>query len=50
MCYSERMTEMPKHPRLTKRRDMYYHRAAIPVDIAATYAKKEETFSRRGIA
>ncbi|MDX9860435.1 MAG: hypothetical protein RBS99_05910 [Rhodospirillales bacterium] len=24
---------------------MYYHRAAIPVDIADTYPKTEETFS-----
>jgi len=36
---------MPGHPRLYRRGAMYYHRAAIPVDIAETYPKSEETFS-----
>lgn len=36
---------MPKHPRLIKRGNVYWHRAAIPVDIKATYPKTEETFS-----
>jgi integrase len=35
------------HPRLYRRGAIYYHRAAIPKDIAATYPKKEETFSLR---
>lgn len=33
------------HPRLYRRGSIYYHRAAIPKDIASTYPKKEETFS-----
>lgn len=33
------------HPRLYRRGSIYYHRAAIPKDIAPTYPKKEETFS-----
>ena len=36
---------MPKHPRLTKRGNVYWHRASVPVDIKATYPKTEETFS-----
>jgi len=36
---------MPGHPRLYRRGAVYYHRAAIPVDIADTYPKTEETFS-----
>lgn len=36
---------MPKHPRLTKRGATYWHRAAVPTDIKATYPKTEETFS-----
>ncbi len=36
---------MPKHPRLILRGNRYYHRAAIPQDIKATYPKSEETFS-----
>ncbi len=36
---------MPKHPRLMKRGNTYWHRAAIPADIKATYPKSEETFS-----
>ncbi|MGR3760647.1 DUF6538 domain-containing protein [Roseobacteraceae bacterium NS-SX3] len=36
---------MPKHPRLMRRGATYYHRAAIPKDIADTYPKREETFS-----
>jgi hypothetical protein len=36
---------MPGHPRLYRRGATYYHRAAIPVDIADTYPKTEETFS-----
>ncbi len=38
---------MPKHPRLFRRGATYYHRAAIPADIADTYPKSEETFSLR---
>ncbi|MBL8593981.1 MAG: hypothetical protein JNK01_14950 [Devosia sp.] len=41
------MNDMPKHPRLLLRGTTYYHRASIPVDIAATYPKTEETFSLR---
>lgn len=37
--------KMPGHPRLYRRRATYYHRAAIPKDIADTYPKSEETFS-----
>ncbi|MCK0751295.1 site-specific integrase [Chromohalobacter japonicus] len=33
------------HPRLYRRGARYYHRAAIPQDIRATYPKTEETFS-----
>ncbi|WP_432450619.1 DUF6538 domain-containing protein [Aliiroseovarius marinus] len=36
---------MPGHPRLYRRNVVYYHRAAIPRDIAETYPKSEETFS-----
>ena len=36
---------MPKHPRLMKRGNTFWHRAAIPADIKATYPKTEETFS-----
>ncbi|MCW2308868.1 DUF6538 domain-containing protein [Rhodobium gokarnense] len=39
------MKDMPKHPRLTKRGDVYWHRASVPVDIRATYPKTEEIFS-----
>jgi integrase len=39
------MTDVPKHPRLVCRNGVYYHRAAIPVDIRDTYPKSEETFS-----
>ncbi|MEJ6712593.1 MAG: hypothetical protein QNL16_01350 [Rhodobacterales bacterium] len=35
------------HPRLYKRGNIYYHRAAIPRDIADTYGKAEETRSLR---
>lgn len=38
---------MPGHPRLYRRGAVYYHRAAIPLDIADTYPKTEETFSLR---
>ena len=38
---------MPGHPRLYRRGATYYHRAAIPVDIADSYPKTEETFSLR---
>lgn len=38
---------MPRHPRLIRRGTTYWHRAAIPVDIKATYPKTEETFSLR---
>lgn len=33
------------HPRLYRRGARYYHRAAIPQDIQASYPKTEETFS-----
>lgn len=36
---------MPKHPRLRRRGVTYYHRAAIPADIADSYPKTEETFT-----
>ena len=36
---------MPKHPRLMKRGNTYWHRASIPADIRSTYPKTEETFS-----
>ncbi len=38
---------MPGHPRLYRRGAVYWHRAAVPVDIAKTYPKTEETFSLR---
>ncbi|SLN74311.1 hypothetical protein ROA7450_04213 [Roseovarius albus] len=38
---------MPGHTRLYRRGATYYHRAAVPVDIIATYPKSEETFSLR---
>lgn len=41
------LEKMPKHPRLFRRNATYYHRAAIPKDIANTYPKREETFSLR---
>jgi len=46
-CYSEDMGKMPRHTRLYRRGAMYYHRAAILVDIRDTYPKSEETFSLR---
>ncbi|TPP09790.1 DUF6538 domain-containing protein [Rhizobium glycinendophyticum] len=39
------MNDMPKHPRLMKRGNVFYHRASVPEDIRATYSKTEETFS-----
>lgn len=33
------------HPRLYRRGAVYYHRAAVPQDISATYPKREETLS-----
>lgn len=39
------LERMPGHPRLYRRNAVYYHRAAIPKDIAETYPKSEETFS-----
>jgi hypothetical protein len=36
---------MHGHTRLYRRGAVYYHRAAVPKDIAATYPKSEETFS-----
>lgn len=39
------LEKMPGHPRLYRRNATYYHRAAIPKDIAETYPKSEETFS-----
>lgn len=41
----ERLKKMPGHTRLFRRGAVYYHRAAVPQDIAATYGKREETFS-----
>ncbi|UWQ03975.1 site-specific integrase [Aliiroseovarius crassostreae] len=41
------LEKMPGHTRLYRRGATYYHRAAIPVDIADTYPKSEETFSLR---
>lgn len=41
------MSDMPKHPRLAKRGSTFWHRAAIPADIRASYPKAEETFSLR---
>lgn len=39
------LEKMPGHPRLYRRGTTYYHRAAIPKDIADSYPKSEETFS-----
>jgi hypothetical protein len=39
------LEKMPGHPRLYRRKATYYHRSAIPKDIADTYPKSEETFS-----
>jgi integrase len=39
------MEKVTGHPRLYRRGTKYYHRAAIPVDIADTYPKSEETSS-----
>ena len=39
------LENMPGHTRLYRRGAVYYHRAAIPKDIADTYPKTEETFS-----
>ena len=39
------LENMPSHPRLYRRNATYYHRAAVPTDIKATYPKTEETFS-----
>lgn len=36
---------MPKHPRLMKRGNVFYHRASVPEDIRDTYGKTEETYS-----
>jgi len=36
---------MSGHPRLYRRGAVYYHRAAVPIDIKDTYPKAEETFS-----
>jgi integrase len=41
------MEKVTGHPRLYRRGTKYYHRAAIPVDIADTYPKIEETSSLR---
>ena len=38
---------MPGHPRLYRRGSTYYHRSAVPKDIAESYGKVEETFSLR---
>lgn len=42
-----KLEKMPGHTRLYRRNAVYYHRAAIPTDIADTYPKTEETFSLR---
>lgn len=39
------LQKMPGHTRLYRRGAVYYHRAAVPQDIVATYGKREETFS-----
>jgi integrase len=41
------MEKMTGHPRLYRRGAVYWHRAAVPVDIQASYPKTEETFSLR---
>lgn len=41
------LEKMPNHPRLYRRGTTYYHRAAVPKDIADSYPKSEETFSLR---
>ncbi|WP_422019040.1 DUF6538 domain-containing protein [Roseibium sp.] len=41
------MEKMAGHPRLYRRGATYYHRAAVPQDIKATYPKTEEVFSLR---
>lgn len=41
------MESVPGHPRLHRRVATYYHRAAIPKDIKATYPKTEEKSSLR---
>jgi hypothetical protein len=46
-CCSGAMDEMLKHPRLIRRGATFWHRAAVPRDIAGTYGKIEETFSLR---
>lgn len=39
------LEKMPGHTRLYRRGATYYHRAAIPKDIADSYPKSEETFT-----
>jgi hypothetical protein len=41
------LEKVPGHTRLYRRGAVYYHRAAVPQDIVATYGKREETFSLR---
>lgn len=41
------LEKMTGHPRLYRRGSTYYHRAAVPKDIADSYGKIEETFSLR---
>lgn len=41
------LEKMSGHTRLYRRGAVYYHRAAVPQDIVATYGKREETFSLR---
>lgn len=41
----KRLEAVTGHTRLARRGAVYYHRAAIPQDIKATYPKTEETFS-----
>ncbi|MCC5989380.1 MAG: hypothetical protein JJT95_17045 [Pararhodobacter sp.] len=42
-----KLEKMPGHTRLYRRNAVYYHRAAIPTDIADSYPKTAETFSLR---
>lgn len=46
-CYSEGLKKVSGHPRLYRRGAVYYHRAAVPTDIRATYGKREELKSLR---
>ncbi len=41
------LEKMHRHPRLYRHGEVYYHRATVPADIAATHPKTDETFSLR---